>query len=142
MKRSQRATSNVVSLPKRDAQPRSLEPRRDPPSRSLELGDGSIATVEGGALELRDPVGRLLVRYADGAAEIAAPSGDLVLSSPSGRVVLRSALDVEVEASRDVVHRAGRNVRLGAGGSEPQLTIEPRTTTLASERIHEAAQFQ
>jgi hypothetical protein len=108
---------------------------RDARGRSLELGDGSVASLDGGALELRDREGRLLVRYADGNAEIAAPSGDLVLDSPKGRVVLRSALDVEVEAARDVVHRAGRSVAVSAGRGEPQLRIEPGRTVVATERI-------
>ena len=40
------------------------------------------------------------VRYAQGAAEIAAAEGDLRLSAPNGRVVLSSGLDVSIEASR------------------------------------------
>lgn len=112
-----------------------FEAKRSPSARSLELDDGSVATVEGAALELRDPEGRLLVRYVDGTAEIAAPSGDLVLSAPKGRVVMRSALDVEVEAARDVVHRAGRDVQLAAGRAEPQVHIEPRTTSVSGERL-------
>ena len=98
-------------------------------------GGGSVEATEG-AVELRDPAGRLLVRYAEGKAEVAAPSGDLVLSAPAGRVVLRSGLDVEIEAARDVVHRAGRSVAVAAGaGAEPQLRVEPREVAVAAERV-------
>jgi hypothetical protein len=106
----------------------------EPPAR-LELDDGAVATVEDGGLALRDRGGRLLVRYRDGAAEIAAPSGDLILSSPEGRVVLRSGLDVEIEAERDVTQRAGRNVELRAARDEPQLRIQPRAVEVSSDRV-------
>lgn len=66
----------------------------------LFLPDGSSASVVGDALEVRDPIGRVLVRYANGSAEIAVPQGDLVLSAPRGRVVLRSGEEVAVEAPR------------------------------------------
>jgi hypothetical protein len=85
-----------------------------PESQALVLDDGATATSDGRALELRDRDGRLLIRYANGSAEIAAPAGDLVLSAP-GRVVVRSGLDVEIEGARDVVQRAGRNAELDAG---------------------------
>jgi hypothetical protein len=104
-----------------------------PPSGSLELSDGAVASVVDGALELRDRGGRLLVRYSDGNAEIAAPSGDLVLSSPTGRVVVRSALDVEVDAGRDVVQRAGRKLELSAEG----IALTAQKYELAATRIFE-----
>jgi hypothetical protein len=129
MKRTKSQPATVVALDER------RRARRAPVTRVIELEDGSVAAAVGGALELRDPEGRLMVRYCDGSAEIAAPAGDLVLSSPAGRVVLKSALDVEVEAARDVVHRAGRSVALGAGGAEPQVRVEPRRTTVASEQV-------
>lgn len=104
------------------------------------LPDGGSVTVADGAMELRDPEGRLLVRYAAGAAEIAAPAGDLVLSAPAGRVVLRSGLDVALEATRDVVQRAGRAVELSARvasepDAPPQLRLDPRTVTTTSDRV-------
>ncbi|HEY4122788.1 MAG TPA: DUF3540 domain-containing protein [Byssovorax sp.] len=120
MKRKSAANNKVVQLARR---------------RALELEDGAVATIEDGALELRDKGGRLLVRYANGSAEIAAPSGDLVLSSASGRVVLQSALDVEVNAARDIVHRAARSVDLAAGDGPPQLHIEPQKTVLKTPRV-------
>ena len=69
---------------------------------TLLLPDGARAEIEGGRLELRDAAGRLLVRYEDGHAEIAAPSGDLRLSAPEGRVVIESALDLALRSGRDV----------------------------------------
>lgn len=100
---------------------------------SLELRDGAVASLVDGGLELRDRGGRLLVRYCDGNAEIAAPSGDLVLSSPTGRVVVRSALDVQVEAGRDLVQRAGRTVELSAGA----IALTAQKYELAATRIFE-----
>jgi len=104
---------------------------------ALVLHDGSRAEVVLGALELRDAAGRLLVRYADGAAEVSAPSRDLKLSAPHGAVVIEAATDVSIDAARDLIHRAGRrvDVRAGDAGSAPQLRIEPATTHLKAERL-------
>jgi hypothetical protein len=110
------------------------EPR--PPSR-LDLPDGGTAELRGEALEVRDREGRLLVRYADGAAEISAPSGDLRLSAPQGRVVLSGALDVAIEAGRDVTHKAGRRIDLSTtAAEEPQVRIDGACTELKSDRLH------
>jgi hypothetical protein len=95
---------------------------------ALALADGATAAVEGDAIEVKDPAGRVLVRYRDGVAEIAPPAGDLRLSAPQGRVVVEAAMDVSIEGGRDVVHRAGRRVDLAAGvaaGDAPQVRIEP-----------------
>ena len=100
MKRGNEAVAEVVSL----------EARR---AARLELGDGAVATVEAGALELRDREGRLLVRYADGCAEIAAPAGDLVLNAPVGRVVVRAAKGVDIATER--VHVEAAEAELVAG---------------------------
>lgn len=89
----------------------------------IALPDGGSAELRGEALEVRDPAGRLVVRYVDGAAEICAASGDLRLSAPQGRVVIQSALDVEVEAGRDVVQRAGRRAEVAVGAGAPQLRV-------------------
>lgn len=59
-------------------------------------------------LELRAPDGRLLLRYADGDAELFAPRGDLRLRAPEGKIVLESATDVELVAARDVIQRPAR----------------------------------
>lgn len=86
----------------------------------VSLPDGTSARVVGEAIELRDPAGRLLVRYSDGNAEIAAPTGDLRLSAPTGRVVLHGGTAVEVSA--------------GASPS-PRLCIEEGQTTVTTRRL-------
>lgn len=116
---------------------------KTPPT--LPLPDGGTLRVIGDAAELRDAAGRLLIRYRDGAAEIAAPSGDLTLSAPAGRVVVRSAQDIELSATRDLVHRAGRDVEISAGPSsvadpgspspEPQLRITETSMRVEADRI-------
>ncbi len=104
---------------------------------TMQLPDGGTIEVGEGGVELRDRTGRLLVRYADGAAEIAAPSGDLVLGAPGGRVVLRSGTDVAIEAARDVVHGAGRSLemRVGVGDAAARIAMDPRTVDVRSERV-------
>jgi hypothetical protein len=105
---------------------------------AIVLPDGSRADMVEGALELRDRAGRLLVRYADGAAEVSAPSRDLTLSAPNGAVVIQAATDVTIEATRDLAHHAGRRLeaRAGAAESVAQLRIDPKTTQVTSERLH------
>ncbi|MFO0552671.1 MAG: DUF3540 domain-containing protein [Polyangiaceae bacterium] len=104
-------------------------------ARTIELADGAVATAVGRGLELRDVRGRLLVRYVDGMAEIAAPAGDLVLSAPEGRVVVQSAEDVEIQAGRDVVHRAGRKAVLETTDGSSRLEVAPVRTTLATPEV-------
>jgi phage baseplate assembly protein gpV len=110
----------------------------------LELPDGARAELRDGALELRDGEGRLLVRYADGAAEILAPAGDLKLSAPHGRLRLSAALDIELAADRDLLQRAGRHVELAATrgvscsagpGGHRQLVIQPDEAALDVARV-------
>src|SRR5687767_7834112 len=103
----------------------------------LSLRDGSTAEIVDEALELRDREGRLLVRYVDGTAEISAPSRDLRLSAPNGRVVLDAGTDVAIHASRDLDQRAGRRLDLGAGDpvAEPQLRLEPGQTHVRTARL-------
>lgn len=110
----------------------------------LDLADGSRATIVDRALELRDAEGRLLVRYCDGEAEIAAPTGDLRLSAPAGRVVLESATDVELRAARDVVIQPGRRSRIehgdtridvdekGLHANAPRLDVNAKKTRIAT----------
>lgn len=81
---------------------------------AVHLPDGTTATRVGDALEVTAPDGMLLVRYENGVMTIAPPKGDLELSAPHGRVVIKSALDVVVEAARDVTYSAGRKLELGA----------------------------
>jgi Protein of unknown function (DUF3540) len=105
---------------------------------ALVLGDGSRAELVEGALELRDGAGRLLVRYADGAAEVSAPSRDLKLSAPHGAVVIEAATDVSIDAARDLAQHAGRrvDVRAGDAGAAPQLRVEPAATRIKADRLH------
>lgn len=121
-----RSTAEVIDL---------ADHKRAQSEGRLELSDGAIATLEDGGLALRDRGGRLLVRYHEGSAEIAAPDGDLVLSSPEGRVVVRSGLDVEIEAGRDLVQRAAREMQQAVGREEPQLRVGPRTVEVNSDRV-------
>jgi hypothetical protein len=75
----------------------------------IPLADGATVHVHGGtAAEIRDREGRLLVRYEDGAAEIAAPSGDLRLAAPGGRVVIQAGTDIEIGAPGEVTVKAER----------------------------------
>lgn len=92
---------------------------------TLFLPDGARAEVEGGRLELRDAEGRLLVRYENGHAEIAAPSGDLRLCAPEGRVVIESALDVALRSGRDVHIETARrfDVSTPASSSAPAASL-------------------
>jgi len=93
--------------------------------------------VEGARVELRDPEGRLLVRYENGAAEIVVPSGDLTLRAPEGRVVIQSGKDIELCAGRDLSQRAARDVTIGAGDepSAPQLRVGSAETSLNAARL-------
>ena len=104
---------------------------------ALGLADGSRAELgTDGALELRDREGRVLIRYADGAAEIHASEGDLTLAAPQGRVVLRSGVDIELDAGRDVLQRVGRKLALTAGTTkQPQLELQPQGVQLNSPRL-------
>jgi hypothetical protein len=106
----------------------------------VELGDGSHVQVHDGELELRDASDRLLLRYADGSAELAAPAGDLMLSSPNGRVVVKAATDVSIEAARDFAGHAGRRVELGCvdlDGEEKlsRFAMDPKSTTVETPKL-------
>lgn len=102
----------------------------------IRLPDGATAEQHGDALELRDVEGRLLVRYADGSAEIHAATGDLTLAAPKGRVVVRSGADVEIEAARDITHHAARRVAIAAGdAADPQIAVDPSATTVKTKSL-------
>ncbi len=94
-----------------------------PTATRLELTDGSAAEVVDDALELRDPSGRLLLRYRDGSAEILAPDGDLRFAAPRGKIVLESATDVEIRAGRDIQQCPGRRVTMQAG--DTMIDVSP-----------------
>lgn len=104
---------------------------------ALPLPDGGAAELRGEALEIRDPAGKLRVRYAAGEAEITSPEGDLTLAAPNGRVVLKGGVDVTIEAARDVTHSAGRRLDLEAGRGQdgPQLRVEPHAVAVKADRL-------
>jgi hypothetical protein len=104
-----------------------------PPPR-IDLPDGATAELRGGALELRDPEDRLLVRYENGSAEIFAPAGDLKLAAPHGRVVVSSGSDVHIEAAREV-----RTVARGASFDVERIAIRSKVASLVMERAQLAA---
>lgn len=79
------------------------------------IADGGSVSVIGSTAEIRDFEGRVLVRYANGTAEIAAPTGDLVLSAPHGRVVVKSGQDISFTAGSE---RETPQLRLGASAIE------------------------
>lgn len=106
------------------------------PRPAMRLADGSMLEIRGATVQIRDDEGRLLVRYEAGSAEVFAPSGDLTLAAPSGRVVMRAGQDIEMSAARDIVHQAARAVELGAGPSRnPQLTIATERTSLETKHL-------
>ncbi len=88
-------------------------------------GGGSVS-VRGRTAEIRDVEGRVLVRFADGAAEIAAPSGDLRLCAPHGRVVVESS--------------QGISLSVGEGRETPQLRIGTSALEVESERVEVKSQ--
>lgn len=132
---SRRGALSVSSIPRARARHAARSPS------ALALPDGGTAELRGEALEIRDREGRLMVRYADGFAEISAPRGDLRLSAPEGRVVVQAGLDVAVEAGRDVAHRAGRRFEVSAAakGDDPQLRIDHAGAEIKAERLEVSA---
>ena len=88
----------------------------------LRSPDGTFAEQRGDAIELRNAEGRLLVRYENGTAEIAAPAGDLIFSAPAGRVVMRAGTDVTIEAARDITQQAARKVETLSGTTNWSIT--------------------
>jgi hypothetical protein len=107
-----------------------LHSTHDGGANSLTLDDGSQARSDGDALELHDAEGRLLLRYRQGALELCAPSGDLELSAPQGHLKLRSALDVTVEAQRDLHQRAGRRLSSDLTHGNAAVTLDAGGTCI------------
>lgn len=128
------------STPNNDVPPQS-ERRNRQSSEALFLADGSHAVMHDNGLEIRDRRGRLLVRYADGAATIEVPEGDLTLAAPNGRVEIRSAEDIVFTAERDVRQHAGRQVALSAGrpDREPELRVAPESLEIQAKHARIAA---
>ncbi|MBI4702365.1 MAG: DUF3540 domain-containing protein [Deltaproteobacteria bacterium] len=103
---------------------------------AIELPDGAVARLEQGALELRDPQGRLLLRYRAGEAELCAPQGDFTLAAPQGRVVLRAASDIELDAPRDLRQHAGERIELRLGREqEPSVQLDRERAELRSPEV-------
>lgn len=108
-------------------------PPEDPPPAVLTASDGATAAVEDGAIELRDRGGKLLVRYAEGCAEVRAPRGDLTLAAPGGRVVVQAATDIALQAARDLTHEAGRT--LSARTATVDLTLDLKQARLTAPEL-------
>jgi hypothetical protein len=94
----------------------------------IDLPDGSHAERAADGIDLKAPDGSLLLRFEAGKITIAPPRGDLELAAPAGRVVVRAALDVSVEAGRDVTQKAGRRMALEAR----ELEASARTARLGA----------
>lgn len=118
MKRSR----NLAASPRKPAgSPRRLADSRPSAEILVPIEGGGSVSVRGKTAEIRDPEGRVLVRFEDGAAEIVAPSGDLRLSAPEGRVVL--------ESGREVV------LSVGANKDAPQLRIGTSAVEVEADRV-------
>jgi hypothetical protein len=113
------------------------------PVEALVLDDGTRAVVHERGLEIHDARGRLLVRYADGAAIIEVPEGDMTLSAPNGRVVIQSAEDIVLEAAREVRHSAGSKLTLSAGPRDaerpPQVSLSPDLAQIEAKQLRAVA---
>ncbi|MFO0547013.1 MAG: DUF3540 domain-containing protein [Polyangiaceae bacterium] len=95
-----------------------------PAPNALFAPDGARAQVSGGAIELFDGAGHMLVRYRDGQVEVAPATGDLKLAAPHGRVLVEAATDIELHAARDVSLTAHRAVET--------TVVQPDDTKLPS----------
>jgi len=93
--------------------------------------DGARAELSGDAISLFDKDGALLVRYADGVAEVAPPRGDLVLRAPAGCVRIEGAKDVAIDAGRDLAFRAARSA---------ETTVVPSASSELPSRVRVDAQ--
>lgn len=103
---------------------------------AVQLEDGTRAELHDGELSLRDGEGHLLVRYrSGGSAAIAAPTGDLELSAPAGKVVVDAATDIELRAHRDLSQVAQRRASLQAGGRAQRLELSPQRVALHASRL-------
>lgn len=103
------------------------------------LPDGARVEIDDGRVDLRDARGRLFVRYEDGHAEIAAPSGDLHLCAPEGRVVIESALDVALRSGRDVRIETARRFEVAAvvapSGSATTFSLDAKRAVLRAAHV-------
>jgi hypothetical protein len=78
----------------------------------------------------------LWVRFSDGHAHLVAPHGDLEVTAPHGRLLLRAGTHLACQAMRDVALRAGRRVDVvvGAGGQAVPLRVDPSTVRVGAAR--------
>jgi hypothetical protein len=88
---------------------------RAPSRDGFTLPDGSSVDREGDEVAIRDPAGRIVVRYEGGVATIVAPDGDLRLEAPRG--------DIRLVAGRDVVVEADGVLRQVAGEIEVRARV-------------------
>lgn len=105
---------------------------------TLRTPQGATAAIEGERIEIRDASGALAVAFdaATGAARIAAPSGDLTLAAPRGKVIVEAGVDLELRAQRDVKHRAARRITSEvAEGGEPELVIGRSSMKVTAEAV-------
>lgn len=106
-------------------------PTPAPPSE-VRAPDGGRAALVDGAIEVRDGVGRLMLRYRDGALELHAETGDLRLSAPKGRVQIDAA-DIGLTATNTLELR-GKETRTVAGAAA--LVASTVRTTAVSIETH------
>lgn len=125
--RSSSPASLARRAPRRPFLPR---PVPAPPEVRVALANGGSAALsrDGQSIEVRDARGALIVRTDGTTTEVCAPSGDLKLSAPEGRVIVESGADVVVSAGRDVVHHARRAATISAGEQASSPAAEIRVT--------------
>jgi hypothetical protein len=85
-------------------------------ARKVETASGASCEAQGELLVLRDKKGAVVVVFdaEKGSAEVFAPTGDLTLAAPQGKVVLRAGTAVELHATERAEVRASE-VALLAG---------------------------
>ena len=104
--------------------------------QTIELPDGARAERVDDALEPRDAAGRLLLRYADGAAEIVAATGDLRLAAPAGAVHIDAATDVCISAARDVTVEPARTATVQVQGEDmARLAVDRKAVRARADEV-------
>ena len=98
----------------------------------LRTEDGHSATLEHGAIVMRDPRGAEVVRYEPASGlRIGAPDGDLTLAAPRGRVLIEAGSDLELAAAGQATLRSA-STRVETGDVAVVATrIETRARELA-----------
>ncbi len=109
------------------------------------LPDGSSVRRRGTEAEIRDPAGRVVVRYAGGTATITAPDGDLCFEAPRGNVRLRAGRDVAIEATGALRQKAGEidvRARVGRVAVGVGTVLARSLETTASQLVQRAEQVE